>query len=73
MLVFVVSYLILLLPHKPVCFLMKYRKKMDPYGRGVGEELGGLEGEESVIRIYYMRGKSIFNKRGEVPCKIIPI
>lgn len=31
--------------------------------RGGGEELGRTEGEKTVIRKYYMRKKSIFNKR----------
>ena len=30
-----------------------------------GEELRGTEGRETVIRIYFMRKESIFNKRGE--------
>lgn len=32
-------------------------------GRGGGEELGEVEGGEAIIRTYYMRKKSIFNKR----------
>lgn len=35
---------------------------MDPDGRGGGEELRGGEEEDIVIRIDYVRKKSIFNK-----------
>lgn len=35
-------------------------------GRISGEGLGRLEGGESIIRIEYIRKKSILNKRGEV-------
>ena len=40
-------------------FLMRDRKGVDLDGRDGGEELGGVEGEETVIRIYYVR-KNIF-------------
>jgi hypothetical protein len=30
---------------------MRDRKRMNPNGRGDGEELGGIEGGETVIRI----------------------
>lgn len=30
---------------------------------GVGEELGEVEGGETIIKIYYMRKMSIFSKR----------
>jgi hypothetical protein len=29
-------------------------------GREGGEELGGVEGGKNIIRMYYVRGKSIF-------------
>lgn len=32
-------------------------------GKGRWEELGGIEGKDSVIRIYFMRKESNFNKR----------
>lgn len=32
---------------------------MDPEGRGCGEELGGVKGEETIIRIYCMEKKLI--------------
>ena len=44
-------------------FLMRDRKGVDLDGRRGGEELGGVEGGETIIRIYYVRKKSIFNKR----------
>jgi hypothetical protein len=42
---------------------MRDRKGVDLEGRRGGEDLGRVEGEESIIRIYYMRKESIFNKR----------
>ena len=44
-------------------FLMRDRKGVDLEGRRGGEDLGRVEGEETIIRIYYMRKESIFNKR----------
>lgn len=41
---------------------MRDGKGVDPDGRGSGKELGGVEGGESVIRVYYMRKESIFNR-----------
>jgi hypothetical protein len=40
---------------------------VDPDGKGDGKEPRGVEGGETVIRIYssYVRKKSIFNKRGK--------
>ena len=35
---------------------------MDWDGRGGGEGLGGVEGGETIIRIYYVRNESIFNE-----------
>lgn len=43
-----------------ICFLMRDVKVMDLVGRGGGEELGGGEGGKTIIRMYYVRGKSIF-------------
>lgn len=31
-------------------------------GKGDGEELRGVKGKETVVKIRYMRKKSIFNK-----------
>jgi hypothetical protein len=42
---------------------MRDRKGVDPNRRGSKEELGGVEGGETIFRIYYMRKKSIFNRR----------
>ena len=36
-------------------FLMRDRKGVDLEGKGGGEELGGINGGKTVIRIYYMR------------------
>jgi len=46
-------------------FLMRDRKGVDPERRGGGEDLGGVKGGETVIRIYRMRKESIFNKRNK--------
>lgn len=43
---------------------------MDLDGRGGEEELGGKEGGETIIRIYCIRKKSIFNKRKPFKYKI---
>ena len=42
---------------------MRYRKGVDPDGRRGGEDLGRIEGRETVIRIYYVR-KSLFSIKG---------
>lgn len=44
-------------------FLVSYGKGVDQDGRGVGEELGGVEGRETISRIQYMRQEYIFNRR----------
>lgn len=46
-----------------VCFLLRDRKREAPDGRRCGNELGGVEEEETIIRIYYVRKIAIFNKR----------
>lgn len=46
-----------------VFILMRERKKLDLDGRVGGEKLGGIGGRKIVIRIYYARKKSIFNRR----------
>ena len=38
---------------------MRGRKGVDLDGRS-GEELGGIKGEEIVMRMYYVRGESIW-------------
>lgn len=35
----------------------------DPNGRGGEEDLGGVEGRETEIRMYHVTKYSIFNKR----------
>lgn len=42
---------------------MRDRKGVDSEGRGGGKDLGGREGEESIIRMYFMRQESPLNKR----------
>lgn len=38
---------------------------MDQDGRGGGEEVGGMVGRETVIRIYCVSKESIFNKKNK--------
>lgn len=42
---------------------MRDRKGVDPDGRESEEELGGVEEEGNVTRIYHVRKEPIFNKR----------
>lgn len=44
-------------------FLTRYGKGVDPDGKGVGEELGEVEGGEAMFRMYCVGKESIFNKR----------
>lgn len=44
-------------PSKSVCVLMRHRNGIDLDGRG--------RGRKTVIRIHYVRKKSISNKRGK--------
>ena len=48
---------------KLVCLLMGDRNRVESDGRNGGEELRGVEGGKTIISIYYMRKKSIFNKK----------
>lgn len=41
---------------------MRDRKGMNLHGRLHREALGGVEGRETIIMIYNMRTKSLFNK-----------
>ena len=43
-------------------FLMTDRKGVDPEKRRGGEELGGVQGRESIIRVYCIKKDSILNK-----------
>ena len=45
-------------------FLMRNRKGVNL--EGSGEKVGGVEGQETVLRIYCMRKESIFNKRKKI-------
>lgn len=44
---------------------MRDRKRMYVEGRGGGEDLGGIEEREAIIKIYCITKEFIFNKRGE--------
>lgn len=46
---------LIIIPWEPVCLLMRDRKGVGPDERGEGEELGGIEGGESVIRVHYFQ------------------
>jgi hypothetical protein len=52
-LVFVVYYYIIL--HLLGAFFLRDRNRVDPDGREGEEELRGVEGEKTIIRVYYMR------------------
>lgn len=43
-----------------MCFLMRESKVVDPDRKGCREELGGVEGGETVIRIYNVRKRNLF-------------
>jgi hypothetical protein len=49
--VLVLSFILFYYYTLEVCFLMRDRKGVDSGGRGDGEELGGVEGGESISRI----------------------
>lgn len=58
----------------PVCFL---GGGMDSDERGAEEELGGVREEKAIIRIYFTKKKSIFNKKilflkndFDIPCTL---
>ena len=44
----------------PVCFLTRDRKGVDTDKRGDGEELGGVGGWETIIKIYWVK-KDLFS------------
>ena len=58
---YLIIFYFITIPKKPICFLVR----MDMGERGDGEELRAEEGREIVIRTYYVRKKSIFNKRNK--------
>lgn len=43
---------------------MRDRKGGDSTGRESKEELGEVEGRETIIRIHYMKGKNLFLIKG---------
>lgn len=44
---------------------MRYRKVVNPDGKGVKVDLEGVGGGENVIRVHCTRKEVIFNKRGK--------
>jgi hypothetical protein len=42
---------------------MRHRKRVDPEGRRSGEELRGLQGGDTVIRIYCIKKEYIFSRK----------
>jgi hypothetical protein len=48
---------------------MKDRKGVDLGGRGSGEKLGGVEGEETIVRVDYVRKTSV-HKRERKKCTV---
>jgi hypothetical protein len=51
----IVVFCFIIIPYDSVCFLMRDRKGVGPDERGEGQKLGGIEGRESVIRVYYFQ------------------
>lgn len=64
-LVFVLSYYVFFNQYPlAICFLLREDKRDAPDGRRCRNEAGGVEEEETIIRIYYLRKiAAIFNKR----------
>lgn len=58
---FYIALYFIVIPQKPVCFLIRDTKGVDPDGRSGREELGE-EGGKTIIRICFVRKKTIFNK-----------
>ena len=65
MIVFVLSYYILLLSLSILFFSNEKQKGSGSGQKRSMEELGEAECGETVIRIYYVKGKSILKKEGE--------
>lgn len=59
---FLIVFYFIIIPYKPVSFLMRKRKGMDPDGKGGGEDLGGGEDVGQTVIKTYMRKDSILNK-----------
>lgn len=49
------------IPWEPVSFLMRNRFRVDADGKENLEELGGVQGRNIVIRIYYVMKKNLFS------------
>lgn len=64
---FVLSCFILLLSLRNlfVFSLTRDRKRMDPDGMGRWRTAGSSKGRGIVIRVYYVRGKKQFSRKGE--------
>lgn len=62
--VFVLSHYILLLSPRNPFFSNERQRKGDLFASRGLEKLGVIEGEKTLIRIYYVRKKTIFNLRG---------
>lgn len=57
-----ILYYFLLLTHKAYLLPKAKQEVVDLNGMGDGKELEGVDEEESIIRAYYMRKKSILKK-----------
>jgi hypothetical protein len=44
-------------------FLRKDRKRIGLDGRGGGNKLEGVEGRETVMKVYYVRKKNLLSKK----------
>jgi hypothetical protein len=47
-------YIVLILLSCPLCFLQTDRKSVNLSGRGIGKQLGEIEGREAPVRTYYI-------------------
>ena len=62
MLVFVLSFIVILYSlRSPLLIKMKDTKGLCPDWKGSGEKLGGKEGEETEVSIYYMKKQIYFS------------
>lgn len=54
-LLFFILFYFVIIPYKPICLLMRDRKRVELNRRGGGEKLGGVEGGDIIIKIYYIQ------------------
>lgn len=54
----------IIIPYKPDYFLTRQKKGVDPDGRRNEEELGGVEGRETVTRVHYVKGEKLSQSKG---------